>query len=71
MEKDTTKIAIDYLRLEYENYWLKNEEQIKITIDTTKINLVDFNLSGPGNTSLRLDGFYDVKQNDAHMDIDQ
>lgn len=69
-EKDTTRIAIDYLRMEYENYWLKNDEQIKLAIDSVKVKLNDFNLTGPGNTFLKLNGIYNIAQNDANISLD-
>lgn len=67
--EDSTRIAINYLRMEYESYWLKNEDQINVTIDSSRVNIKSFNLTGPGNTFVKLDGFYAKKQNDVFANI--
>jgi autotransporter translocation and assembly factor TamB len=64
-----TFVDIDYLRMEYENYWLQNKENIYIAIDSVSTDLKNFNLQGPRNALLEAKAEYNFMQNDADIDI--
>ncbi len=62
--KDRVDIIVDKIRMEYENYWLENNRNIAIKIDSTQIVFDDFNLTGPRNTSLIANGTYNLGKSD-------
>lgn len=66
---DTTFVQVNHLRMDYENYWLQNSEQILIQVDSTFASIKNFNLSGPNNTMFLAEGIYNFSNDDMGINL--
>ncbi|MCB9058397.1 MAG: translocation/assembly module TamB domain-containing protein [Calditrichae bacterium] len=70
LKKDSIEIDIAKLRLEYQKYWLQNKAPISVMIDSQQVAVNNFELDGPDQTLMKVNGFYDKVMNDASANLD-
>ena len=67
---DSMTIAINDLKMAYENYSLKNKTDIRIVQKSDSLSLQNFNLYGPKSTVLHASGNYNLVKGGGWLDMD-
>lgn len=67
IQSDIIDLTFTRFRGEYERYWIENDGEIKILIDSAGVNLEEFRFKGPKSSALDVAGFWDNAAEDLQV----
>ena len=63
-ELDSINVKFFPFKVQYENYWLSARDSLNIAMNADEVTLESFTLTGPQNSEVTLNGFYDFNLGD-------
>ncbi|GEM_PF-2234096 len=66
-DRNQTKITFPRFHIEYQKYWLENQDSLQFVLDSSGVNIDAFSLKAPADGQIDLSGQWENTTQDVHL----